>query len=131
MLKGKYIMNIPQDLKYTKTHEWVKIDGNKAKVGITDFAQHEITDVVHVEFPEIGKQVKKAQPAAVVESVKSAFDIYSPLSGKVLEVNDSILGTPEIINQSPYENGYLFVIEFTDEKEIADLLEADSYKNLI
>jgi glycine cleavage system H protein len=125
------MMSIPQDLKYTKTHEWVKIDGNKAKIGITDFAQHEITDVVHVELPEIGKQVKKAQPAAVVESVKSAFDIYSPLSGKVLEINDSVLRSPEIINQSPYENGYLFIIEFTDEKETTDLLEASSYKNLI
>jgi glycine cleavage system H protein len=124
-------VNIPQDLKYTTTHEWVKIDGNKAKIGITDFAQHEITDVVHVELPEIGKQVKKAHPAAVVESVKSAFDVYSPLSGKVLEVNDNVLGSPEVINQSPYENGYLFIIELTDEKEIADLLEADSYKNLI
>ncbi|MCA6084978.1 glycine cleavage system protein GcvH [Candidatus Endomicrobiellum agilis] len=124
-------MNIPQDLKYTKTHEWIKVDGNKAKIGITDFAQHEITDIVHMELPEIGKQVKKGQPAAVVESVKSAFDIYAPLTGKVIEINDSVLGTPEIVNQSPYEKGYLFVIEFADEKELDDLLKADDYKNLI
>ncbi|MDR3092977.1 MAG: glycine cleavage system protein GcvH [Endomicrobium sp.] len=124
-------MNIPQDLKYTKTHEWIKVDGNKAKIGITDFAQHEITDIVHMELPEIGKQVKKGQPAAVVESVKSAFDIYAPLTGKVIEINDSVLGTPEIVNQLPYEKGYLFVIEFADEKELDDLLKADDYKNLI
>lgn len=124
-------MNIPQDLKYTKTHEWIKVDGNKAKIGITDFAQHEITDIVHMELPEIGKQVKKGQPAAVVESVKSAFDIYAPLTGKVIEINDSVLGTPETVNQSPYEKGYLFVIEFADEKELDDLLKADDYKNLI
>jgi glycine cleavage system H protein len=124
-------MDIPQDLKYTKTHEWVKVDGNKARVGITDFAQHEITDIVHMEIPEVGKQVKKGQPAAVVESVKSAFDIYAPLTGKVIEINDSVLGTPEIVNQSPYEKGYLFVIEFADEKELDDLLKADDYKNLI
>ncbi|MCA6079831.1 MAG: glycine cleavage system protein GcvH [Endomicrobium sp.] len=124
-------MNIPQDLKYTKTHEWIKVDGNKAKIGITDFAQHEITDIVHMELPEIGKQVKKGQPAAVVESVKSAFDIYAPLTGKVIEINDSVLETPEIVNQSPYEKGYLFVIEFADEKELDDLLKADDYKNLI
>ena len=124
-------MNIPQDLKYVKTHEWVKVDGNKARVGITDFAQHEITDIVHMELPEIGKQVKKGQPAAVVESVKSDFDIYAPLTGKVIEINNSVLGNPEIVNQSPYEKGYLFVIEFADEKELDDLLKADDYKNLI
>ena len=84
-----------------------------------------------MELPEIGKQVKKGQPAAVVESVKSAFDIYAPLTGKVIEINDSVLGTPEIVNQSPYEKGYLFVIEFADEKELDDLLKADDYKNLI
>ncbi|MDR3256243.1 MAG: glycine cleavage system protein GcvH [Endomicrobium sp.] len=124
-------MNIPQGLKYTKTHEWVKIDGNKVKVGITDFAQHEITDIVHVELPEISKQVKKEQPVAVIESVKSAFDIYTPVSGKIVEINDNILGSPEVVNQSPYESGYLFVVEFSDEKELASLLNADDYKKLI
>ncbi|MDR3274508.1 MAG: glycine cleavage system protein GcvH [Endomicrobium sp.] len=124
-------MNIPQDLKYTKTHEWVKIDGSNAKVGITDFAQHEITDIVHVELPEIGRQIKKEQPAAVIESVKSAFDIYTPLSGKIVEINNAVLESPEIVNQSPYENGYLFSIEFADIKELNDLLDADNYKKLI
>jgi glycine cleavage system H protein len=124
-------MNIPQDLKYAKTHEWIKIYDNRAKVGITDFAQHEITDIVHIELPEIGKQVKREQPTAVVESVKSAFDIYAPVSGKVIEINDAVLESPELVNQSPYEKGYLFVIELTDEKELDALLSADDYKNLI
>jgi glycine cleavage system H protein len=124
-------MNIPQDLLYTKTHEWAKVEGNRVKVGITDFAQHEITDVVHVELPEVGRVIKKEQFAAVVESVKSAFDIYAPVSGKIVEVNDKVLGSPELVNNSPYENGYLFIIEASDEKELNDLLKADDYKNLI
>jgi glycine cleavage system H protein len=124
-------MNIPQDLKYTKTHEWIKIEGNKVRVGITDFAQHEITDVVHVELPENGKIVKKAAPAVVVESVKSAFDIYSPVSGKIVEINENLMSSPELINQSPYENGWLFVVEFTDNGELSDLLSADDYKKII
>jgi glycine cleavage system H protein len=124
-------MNIPQDLLYTKTHEWVKLEGNKVKVGITDFAQHEITDVVHVELPEVGRDVKKEQPAAVMESVKSAFDIYAPVSGKIIETNSKVLGSPELVNNSPYEEGYLFAIEFSNEKELSDLLKADDYKKLI
>jgi glycine cleavage system H protein len=124
-------MNIPQDLKYTKTHEWCEIDGNKIRVGVTDFAQKEITDIVHVELPEIGKQVKKDHPVAVLESVKSAFDIYTPVSGRIVGVNDKVLETPEIVNQYPYESGYLFVVEFTDEKELVELLNAEDYKKLI
>ncbi|MDR1663011.1 MAG: glycine cleavage system protein GcvH [Endomicrobium sp.] len=124
-------MNIPQDLLYTKTHEWVKIEENKIKVGITDFAQHEITDIVHVELPEIGTGVKKEQPAAVVESVKSAFDIYAPVSGKIVEINNNVLGSPELVNNSPYEEGYLFVIEFFNKKELDDLLKANDYKKLV
>jgi glycine cleavage system H protein len=124
-------VDIPGNLKYTKTHEWVKIDGSIAKVGITDFAQHEITDIVHIELPEIGKQVKKGQPVAIIESVKSAFDIYTPVSGKIVGTNDSILESPENVNESPYEGGYLFVVEFDDEKEVESLLGAGDYKKLI
>lgn len=124
-------MNIPQDLKYTKTHEWVKVEGNKAKIGITDFAQHEITDIVHIELPDNGKEVKKAQPAAVIESVKSAFDIYSPVTGKIVETNTGVLDSPEIVNQDPYNKGFLFTVEFSDNSELDDLLSAEEYKNLI
>ncbi|MDR2676583.1 MAG: glycine cleavage system protein GcvH [Endomicrobium sp.] len=124
-------MSVPQNLKYTKTHEWVKVHENRATVGITDFAQHEITDIVHAELPEIHKQVTKGQPVAIIESVKSAFDIYAPLSGKIIELNSAVLEKPELINQSPYENGYLFSIEFTNVEELNDLVDADSYKKLI
>jgi glycine cleavage system H protein len=124
-------MNVPESLKYTKTHEWVKVDGNIAKVGITDYAQEEITDIVHVELPEIGRQVKREQPVAVIESVKSAFDIYTPVSGKIVEINKNVLDSPEIVNKSPYEEGYLFVVEVSNEKEIDSLLNADGYKKLI
>ena len=124
-------MNIPQDLKYTKTHEWIKIEGNKAKVGITDFAQNEITDIVHIELPEQGKEVKKDFPAAVIESVKSAFDIYSPVSGKIASINETLLSSPETVNRSPYEEGWLFTVEFCDEKELSGLLSAQDYQRLI
>lgn len=124
-------MSIPQDLKYTKTHEWIKVDANRAKVGITDYAQHEITDIVHIELPENGKDVKKASPTAVIESVKSAFDIYSPVTGKIVEINESLLSSPETVNQSPYENGWLFIVEFADANELSDLLSPEDYQKLI
>ncbi len=124
-------MNIPNNLKYTKTHEWVLVEGNKAKVGITDYAQHEITDVVHVELPANAKTVKKMQPTAVIESVKSAFDIYSPVSGKVVEINEEVLGSPELVNQDPYGKGFLFTVEFADSGELSDLLSDEDYKKTI
>ena len=124
-------MNIPQNLKYTKTHEWIIVEDNKAIVGITDFAQHEITDIVHVELPEIGRAVKKDSPVAVIESVKSAFDIYAPVSGKVVAVNDNVLSNPELVNQSPYEQGYLFTIELSDKTELNSLLDAQAYQTII
>jgi len=124
-------MNIPENLKYTKTHEWVKIDGNKVKVGITDYAQQEITDIVHVELPEVGKEVKKEQPVAVIESVKSAFDIYAPVAGKISAVNEAVLSSPELVNQSPYESGYLYEIEISSAADLSGLLDPDKYKQTI
>lgn len=124
-------MNVPSDLFYAKTHEWAKKEGNKVYVGITDHAQHEITDIVHVELPEVGKKFKKAQPCAVVESVKSAFDIYSPVSGTVVEVNEALLSSPELINQSAYEKGFFFVMELENENDLKDLLSAEDYKKSI
>ncbi len=122
-------MNVPNELFYAKTHEWARKQGNKVYVGITDHAQHEITDIVHVELPEKGKKLTKSQPCAVVESVKSAFDIYSPVSGTVVEVNEALLSNPELINQSPYEKGFFFVIEIEDENELKQLMAAQDYKN--
>ncbi|MDR1941371.1 MAG: glycine cleavage system protein GcvH [Endomicrobium sp.] len=124
-------MNVPESLKYSATHEWIEISGNRAKIGITDFAQHEITDVVHVELPEIDRAVKKASPTAVVESVKSAFDIYSPVSGKIVAINEEVLSSPELINQDPYGKGFLFVVEFSDASELSDLLSAQDYEKII
>jgi glycine cleavage system H protein len=125
-------MNIPKDLFYAKTHEWAKKEGGKnVKVGITDHAQHEITDIVHVELPEPGKEVKAGQPCAVIESVKSAFDIYSPVSGKVAAINDKLVSSPELVNQSPYEEGFLFVIEASQPEELKNLLDAKGYEESI
>jgi glycine cleavage system H protein len=124
-------MDIPQDLLYTKTHEWVKVEGKIAKVGITDYAQHEITDVVHVELPNTGKAVKAGGMAAVVESVKSAFDIYSPVGGTITEVNEAVLSNPELVNSDPYGKGFLFSVEIADTAELASLLKDEDYKNTL
>ncbi len=124
-------MNIPEDLKYMPSHEWARKEGGKVRVGISDFAQHEITDVVHVELPAAGTKVAKGQPCAVVESVKSAFDIYAPVSGTVAETNEKILTNPELVNQSPYGEGYFFVIDASSPDELNSLLSADDYKKTL
>ena len=118
-------------LKYTDTHEWVKLQGDTAKVGITDHAQSELTDIVFVELPEIGKEVEKGDELCVVESVKSVSELYAPVSGKIANVNRLLEESPETINGSPYDEGWLVEIELTDKAEINDLLDADSYKKLI
>lgn len=123
--------DVKDDLKYTEEHEWVKVQGNAAQIGITDHAQSELTDIVFVELPEIGKEVKKGDELAVVESVKSVSEIYAPVSGKVASVNNKLEDAPETINESPYVEGWLVEIEFTDENEIKELLDAKSYKNLV
>ena len=119
---------IRDGLKYTETHEWLKIEGHSAIVGITDHAQTELTDIVFVELPEIGKEVKKGEELCVVESVKSVSEIYSPISGKIINVNKKLEDTPETVNESPYDDGWLVEIEIKDKSEIDDLLDADSYK---
>ena len=97
--------NVPSDLKYTKSHEWVRINGDTATVGITDHAQHELTDIVFVELPEIGKKFKSGEACAVVESVKTASDIYSPISGEILETNKTVVDNPALANTGPYTGG--------------------------
>ena len=123
--------DVKDDLKYTEDHEWVKLQGNAAQVGITDHAQSELTDIVFVELPKVGKEVKKGDELAVVESVKSVSEIYAPVSGKVISVNNKLEDAPETINESPYVEGWLVEIEFADENEIKELLDAKSYKNII
>jgi len=124
-------MNIPKDLRYVKTHEWAKKEGNNVRMGITDHAQHEITDVVHVELPAKGKKVEQGQPCAVVESVKSAFDIYAPVSGTIVEVNQKLEPNPELVNQSPYQDGFFVTIEASNISEYDKLLSAEDYEKTI
>ena len=114
-------------LKYTPTHEWVSIDGKTATIGITDHAQKEISDVVFVELPKINRAAKQKESIMILESVKAAFDIYAPLSGKVVKVNDKLKDRPELVNRSPFEEGWLFKLEISDEKEITSLLSETRY----
>ena len=123
--------DVRNDLKYTESHEWIKVEGKIVKVGITDHAQSELTDIVFVELPEIGKQIKKGDELCVVESVKSVSELYSPISGKIANVNKKLEDSPEIINESPYDDGWFVEIEIQDKAEIDKLLDAESYKKMI
>lgn len=121
----------PVDLKYTKEHEWIKIESDTGTVGITDFAQHALTDVVFVELPEIGRKVEQFKQAATIESVKSVSDIYAPVSGEIIEVNNDLEENPEIINKDPFGNGWVFKIKINNKKEIDNLMEVDKYNGMI
>lgn len=123
--------NVPEGLRYTKDHEWAKVEGNRARVGITDHAQGELTDVVYVEMPAVGKAVKKGEVLGTVESVKAVSEIYAPVSGKVAEVNKGLDDAPESVNKDPYGAGWMVVLELTNPSEVSDLLDAASYKKLI
>jgi glycine cleavage system H protein len=120
--------NIPSDLKYAKSHEWVRVAGDVATVGITDHAQHELTDVVFVELPEVGKQCKAGETCAVVESVKTASDIYAPVSGQVTEVNKAVVENPALVNVEPYGDGWFFKVKLSAPAELNALLGPDQYK---
>ncbi len=120
-------MNTPEDLKYTKEHEWVRIQGNVATVGITDYAQDQLGEVVFVELPDEGEEVTKDETFGVVESVKSVNDIFAPLTGKVIELNDPVVDSPEIVNEDPYGEGWLIKIELEDTAELKELMSAKEY----
>jgi len=122
---------IPEDLRYTKSHEWVRVEGQTATVGITDHAQTELTDVVYVELPQVGKELKAGEACAVVESVKAASDIYAPLSGRVTEVNTKLEQDPGLVNSDPYGEGWFFKMELTCPEEVSQLLDAQAYARLI
>ncbi|OGP12954.1 MAG: glycine cleavage system protein H [Deltaproteobacteria bacterium GWA2_54_12] len=124
-------MEFPKDLKYTKEHEWVKVEGNIATVGITDYAQDSLGDVVYVELPQEGASVTKHEPFGVVESVKAVSDLYAPLSGSVTEVNDAIVDSPEAINEDPYGDAWMIKVEISSASELSDLLNADEYQKFI
>jgi len=123
--------NIPSDLKYAKSHEWVRVAGNVATVGITDHAQHELTDVVFVELPELGRKVKSGEACAVVESVKTASDIYSPVSGEISEVNKSLSDNPGLVNTDPYAAGWFYKVKLANPAETDSLLGPEQYQALI
>ena len=122
---------VRDDLKYTDTHEWLRLKGDTAIIGITDHAQTELTDIVFVELPEVGKEVKKGEELCIVESVKSVSEIYSPVSGKIVNVNEKLEDAPEAINEKPYDDGWLVELEIKDKSEIDTLLDAESYENLL
>ena len=124
-------MNTPANLKFAKSHEWINAQGDSGVVGISDHAQHEITDVVHVELPKAGRKVKAGEACAVVESVKAAFDIYAPVSGEITAVNDAIVKDPSIVNQSPYDKGWFFKIKISDSKELSALMDDPKYQEFI
>jgi glycine cleavage system H protein len=119
---------IPADLKYTKSHEWVRVSGSTATIGITDHAQHELTDIVFVELPDVGRRVKAGDACAVVESVKTASDIYSPVSGEILETNQSVVDDPALVNSEPYGDGWFYRIKLSNPAELSALLTPEQYK---
>ena len=120
--------NIPSDLKYTKSHEWVRVSGDTAVVGITDHAQHELTDIVFVELPDKGRKVKAGEACAVVESVKTASDIYSPLSGEILETNRLVVDDPALVNSEPHASGWFYKIKLSNPAELNALLSPEKYQ---
>jgi len=124
-------MNIPADLKYTKDHEWVKIEGDTATVGITDFAQKELGDIVYVEVETLDQTLDKDEVFGTVEAVKTVSDLFLPLSGEIIAFNDALETTPESVNSDPYGAGWMVKVKITNDAEVADLLDADQYKQLI
>ncbi|WP_457636957.1 glycine cleavage system protein GcvH [Oceanithermus sp.] len=124
-------MNIPEDRKYTKTHEWAKLEDGQVVVGISDFAQESLGDVVYVEVPEVGREVAAGEAVAVIESVKTASDVYAPLAGRVVAVNEALAEEPELVNSDPYEAGWLFKLEPADAAALDGLLAAADYAKLV
>jgi len=124
-------MNIPADLKYTKEHEWIKIDGDVATVGITDFAQGELGDIVFIDVDTIDQEVAKDEVFGSVEAVKTVSDLFMPLSGTVQEMNEALEGEPEKVNSDPYGDGWMVKIKISDESQVADLMDAAAYEALI
>ena len=124
-------MNFPKDLKYTKEHEWARVDGKVAVVGITDFAQDKLGSIVFVELPPSGKSVKKGETVVTVDSVKAVAEVYSPLSGQVEESNESLKDTPEFINQDPYGQGWMVKIKISDPAELGTLMTPEAYQAFV
>src|SRR5436190_324169 len=124
-------MNLPNDLKYTKEHEWIRIEGDTAYVGITDFAQRELGDIVYVDIDTLDKEVKKDEVFGTVEAVKTVSDLFSPLTGTVQEINEKLGSNPELVNSDAYGDGWMIKMSISDQAEVADLLSAEAYGQLI
>ncbi len=124
-------MNIPSELKYTKDHEWIKIDGDIATIGITDFAQSELGDIVYVEIETVGETLAQEEVFGTVEAVKTVSDLFMPVSGEIIEMNKDIDGAPESVNNDPYGKGWMIKVKITDASQLSELLSADAYKALI
>ena len=124
-------MNFPDDLKYTREHEWCRVQGNRAVVGITDHAQDALGDIVYLELPKVGDLLKKGETFGVVESTKAVSDLFAPVSGKVVEVNDPLADAPETINEDPYEEGWMIVVQPSDPKELESLMDAKTYRGFV
>ncbi|MEJ5265648.1 MAG: glycine cleavage system protein GcvH [Bacteroidales bacterium] len=124
-------MNIPSNLYYTKDHEWILVDGSEAKVGITDFAQHELGDIVFVEVETVGKTLSQGDVFGTIEAVKTVSDLFLPMSGEILEKNPALESKPELINKEPYGEGWIIKVKISNPEEVSNLLNADAYKALI
>jgi glycine cleavage system H protein len=121
----------PEDRKYTKEHEWVKVDGDRALVGITRFAQDQLGDIVYVELPKVGERVEMMKPFGVIESVKTASDLYAPVTGEVVEINDSLVDQPQAVNDAPYEDGWLIKVKPDDPSQLEQLMSAQQYADMV
>jgi len=128
---ARYMAEIREGLLYTETHEWVLQKNGVARIGITDYAQEHLTDVVYIELPEVGKKFKKGDEIATIESVKSVSEVYSPISGEVTAINERLENEPELINQSPYDDGWLFEMKIENEEELKELLSPSAYKKIL
>jgi glycine cleavage system H protein len=121
----------PKNLKYHREHDWARVEGDTAVFGLTSYAQDTLGDIVYIELPEVGAEVSAGAPYAEVESVKAVSDVYAPLSGSVIEVNDEVVEAPELINESPYDTGWLIKVHLTDSGEVDDLMTAEEYEELL
>jgi glycine cleavage system H protein len=124
-------MNVPSNLKFTKDHEWIRVEGDIAVIGITDFAQHELGDIVYVEIETVGESLGKEEVFGSVEAVKTVSDLFMPISGEILELNENLDGNPELVNTDPYNEGWMVKVKITDASELDSLLDSDGYKELI
>ncbi|MBT2640146.1 MULTISPECIES: glycine cleavage system protein GcvH [unclassified Bacillus (in: firmicutes)] len=124
-------MNAPKELRYSEEHEWVKVEGEKVRIGITDFAQSELGDIVFVELPEVGDEITVDQPFGSVESVKTVSELYAPVSGKVVEINEELNDSPEFVNESPYEKAWMITVELSDNSEVEKLMTSEQYEDMI